>query len=68
MARETIESIPVERPAPTPEQPRGLCLDKGYGYDEVRDLLAELGFTAHIRARGEEAKTLKQEVGFKARQ
>ena len=67
MARETIESIPVERPAPTPEQPQGLCLDKGYDYDEVRDLLAEFGFTAHIRARGEEAKALKQEAGFKAR-
>jgi putative transposase len=67
MARETIESIPVERPAPTPEPPQGLCLDKGYDDDEVRDLLAECGFTAHIRARGEEAKALKQEAGFKAR-
>jgi putative transposase len=67
MGRETIESIPVERPAPTPEPPQGLCLDKGYDDDEVRDLLAECGFTAHIRARGEEAKALKQEAGFKAR-
>jgi len=33
----------------------------------VRDLRAEFGFTAHIRARGEEAKALKQEAGFKAR-
>jgi hypothetical protein len=39
--------------------------DKGYDYDEVRDLLEEFGFTAHIRARGEEAKALKQEVGSK---
>ena len=67
MARETIESIPVERPAPTPEPPQGLRLDKGYDDDEVRDLLAECGLTAHIRARGEEAKALKQEAGFKAR-
>jgi len=29
MARETIESIAAERPAPTPEAPQGLCLDKG---------------------------------------
>jgi transposase len=35
--------------------------------DEVRDLLTEVGFTAHIRARGEEAKARKQEAGFKAR-
>ena len=67
MARQTIESIPVERPEPTTEHPQGMCLDKGYDYDEVRDLLAEFGFTAHIRARGEEAKALKQEAGFKAR-
>jgi hypothetical protein len=33
----------------------------------VRDLLAEFRFTAHIRPRGEEAKALKQEAGFKAR-
>src|SRR4030095_2612364 len=37
MARETIESIAVERPAPTPAMPQGLCLDKGYDYDEVRE-------------------------------
>jgi putative transposase len=67
MARETLESIPVARPAPTPARPQGICLDKGYDYDEVRDLLAEFGFTAHIRARGEEARALKQEAGYKAR-
>jgi putative transposase len=33
----------------------------------VRDLRTEFGFTAHIRARGEEAKALQQEAGFKAR-
>ena len=67
MARETIESIPGARPEPSPATPQGMCLDKGYDYDEVRDLLAEFGFTAHIRARGEEAKALKQEAGVKAR-
>lgn len=67
MARETIESIPVERPEPTADKPQGMCLDKGYDYDEVRDLLTAFGFTAHIRARGEEAKALKQDAGFKAR-
>jgi putative transposase len=56
MGRVTITSIPVERPEPTSEKPQGVCLDKGY--DEVRDLLAEFGFTAHIRARGEEAQAI----------
>jgi putative transposase len=67
MVEATLTSIPIERPTPTPAQPQGMCLDKGYDYDEVRELLAEFGFTAHIRARGEEAKALKQEAGFKAR-
>jgi hypothetical protein len=67
LTRETIESIAVERTEPTPEAPQGMCLDKGYDYDEVRALLTEFGFTAHIRTRGEEAQALKQEAGFKAR-
>jgi transposase len=63
----TLESIPIQRPRPTPEAPQGMCLDKGYDYDSVRDLVAEFGYTAHIRARGEEAQAIKKEAGFKAR-
>lgn len=67
MVGATLRSIPIARPTPTPAQPQGICLDTGYDDDEVRELLAEFGFTAHIRARGEEAKALKQEAGFRAR-
>src|SRR5205814_6300154 len=67
LLRETINSIPVKRPRPTKKAPQGACLDKGYDYGEVRDLLAEFGFTAHIRSRGEEAKRLKRSARFKAR-
>lgn len=67
MARATLDSIPVPRPRPTRRRPQGLCLDKGYDYDEVRDLALEFGYTAHIRARGEEAQAIKREAGFKAR-
>ena len=63
----TLESIPVDRPEPTPEQPQGLCMDKGYDYDEVRQLVAEFGFTAHIKSRGEEAKEVKRKARCKAR-
>ena len=31
------------------------------------ELAAEFGFTAHIRSRGEEAKAIKREAGFRAR-
>ena len=67
MGRETRARIPVKRPAPTPAMPQGMCLDKGYDDEEVRDGLAEFGFTAHIRARGEEAKALQQAAGVRAR-
>lgn len=67
LVRRTIESIVVERPIPSDEQPQGMCLDKGYDYDEVRAVLQEFGFTAHIRGRGEEAQALKAEAGKKAR-
>jgi transposase len=67
LVRETIESIPVKRPAPTPAMPQGMCLDKGDDADEVRAWLAEFGFTAHIRARGEEATARQQDAGVRAR-
>ena len=67
LVRATLETIIVPRPEPTPENPQGLCLDKGYDYDEVRAIVAEFGFTAHIRSRGEEAKELAAEAGKRAR-
>jgi transposase len=67
LVRKTIESLVVKRPDPSPAEQQGMCLDKGYDYQEVRDILAEFGFTAHIRARGEEAKALAQEAGKRAR-
>ena len=67
MVKETLKSIPVKRPRPTKKRLQNLCLDKGYDYDEVRALAEEFGYTAQIRARGEEAQAIKREVGFKAR-
>jgi putative transposase len=67
LVRDTIESMVVERPEPTNEKQQGMCLDKGYDYQEVRDTLIEFGFTAHIRSRGEEAQELKREAGKRAR-
>ncbi|MCE1180720.1 MAG: IS5 family transposase [Rhodocyclales bacterium] len=67
LVRSTLVGIMATRPVPTAAMPQGICLDKGYDFDEVRDIVREFGFTAHIRARGEEAKAIKQEAGFKAR-
>lgn len=57
----------VARPEPTAERPQGLCLDKGYDYAFVRELVAQWGYTAHIRARGEEAQAKAQVPGYRAR-
>jgi transposase len=67
LVRATLESIVIKRPEPSEMKKQNMCLDKGYDYDEVRETLAEFGFTAHIRARGEEAQLLKREAGYRAR-
>jgi putative transposase len=67
LVRVTIASLVVERSEPTAAHPQGICLDAGYDYDEVYEFLREFGFTAHMRPRGEEAKAIKWEAGFKAR-
>lgn len=67
LVRTTLESIVVERPEPTAEDPQGMCMDKGYDFAEVRATLEEFGFTTHIRARGEEARALRAEAGERAR-
>ncbi len=64
--RATIEAIPIERPAPTADEPQGLCLDKGYDYPEVPALAEEFGFTLHLRTRGEEAQA-QRHAGARAR-
>lgn len=67
LLRQTIQSIVLERPDVTTEQPQGMGLDKGYACPEVYEIVQEFGFTAHVRARGEEAQTLKREAGYRAR-
>ena len=67
LLRATLENIVIPRPDASGEAPQGLCLDKGYDYPEVYELIDELGFTPHIRSRGEEKKELERDPGFRAR-
>jgi putative transposase len=64
---QTLNSIPVERPEPTPEHPQGLCLDKAYIGDEVAELAHEFHFTLHIPPKGKEAQQVKHKARAKAR-
>lgn len=63
----TLASMVVERPEPTEDAPQHMCLDKGYDYPEIHQLLAEFGYTAHIRCRGEEKRDKIRVPGYRAR-
>jgi putative transposase len=56
----------IERPDQA-EIACGICLDKGYDYREVYELLDEFGFTAHILSRKQEADRITREAGYRAR-
>jgi transposase len=65
--KETIDKIEISRPIPNEEHKQGMCLDKGYDYEEIRKLVEAFGFTAHIKSRGQEAEEIKREAGKRAR-
>ena len=67
LTRPTLEGIVVERPEPTEQAPQHLCLDKGYDYPAIRELVETFGYTAHIRSRGEETQDKIQIPGYRAR-
>jgi len=63
----TLESVPIARPEPTANAPQHLCLDKGYDYPDIRALVAEWGYTAHLKTRGEETDEKRRIPGYRAR-
>jgi putative transposase len=63
----TLDSVPIAQPTPTRRKPQALCLDRGYDYPAVRTLVAERGFSPHIRSRGEEIKRKLATPGWRAR-
>lgn len=67
MTEATLDSIVIERPEPTPEEPQHLCLDKGFDYDAVREAVEARHYIEHIRARGEEAEAKRDIPGYRAR-
>ena len=71
MSKATLQSIVIYRPEPTIRSKQHMCLDKGYDYPEVYELLEEYGYTIHIRLRGQKRKSSssKKKVipGYRAR-
>ncbi len=67
MTQMELDRLPVKRPAPTARRPQGMCMDKGYDYAVVYELLALWLFVAHVRPRGEEAGLIARDPTFRPR-
>lgn len=67
MLAATLQATMAPRPALTEAAAQHLCLDAGYDYAEVHQLLADWGFTAHIRPRRQEAEEKQCIPGYRAR-
>jgi len=65
LVKETLDGIIIERPSPD-NVIQNICMDKGYDYPDIDELVEEYGYTTHIRRRGEE-KIEKKIPGHKAR-
>lgn len=67
LVKPTFQSIAIQRPDPTRRKRQNLCADKGYDYPEIRELVLNWGYTAHIKGRGEEEAERKTIPGYRAR-
>jgi putative transposase len=57
----------VQRPRATKSKPQNMCMDKGYDYPDTRQLVSHWGYTARIKARGEEVHEKQSVPGYRAR-
>jgi transposase len=68
MSKATLQSIVIYRPKPTMRSKQHMCLDKGYDFPEVYELLEEFGYTIHIPLRGEKTSNKRNTVpGYRSR-
>ena len=67
MVEPTLRSTVVERPRVRKSKPQNMCMDKGYDYSDTRQLVREWGYTAHIKARGQEVQEKHSIPGYRAR-
>ena len=66
MSKATLQGIIIDRPDPTIRSKQHICLDKGYDFPEVYELLEEYGYTIHISLRGNK-RSSKMISGYRAR-
>jgi transposase len=52
MTKPTLQNVVINKPEPTIKSKQHMCMDKGYDYPEVYELLEDYGYTIHVRLRG----------------
>lgn len=67
LAEETLDSVVVARPVPTPAAPQHLCRDKGFDYPETRQAAEARGYVVHTPRRGVDTPAPPPEERFPAR-
>jgi putative transposase len=53
LVKKTFDALIFNRPSPD-YVIQNMCMNKGYDYPDIRELVKNYGYTAHIRSRGEE--------------
>jgi putative transposase len=63
----TLNAMAARRPKIKRRKKQHLCLDKGYDYPSVDELVEAWGYTGHISRRGEKKKKWKKIPGYRSR-
>lgn len=66
LVKGTLDAVIIPRPT-TDSVVQNMCMDKGYDFTDIRELVDNYGYTAHIRRRGEENIRIKEIPGYRAR-
>jgi putative transposase len=61
LLEQTLTQLAARRPEPTPQHPQNVCLDKGFDFRFVEEVLTLLAFVGHIRRLGEETHAVARD-------
>jgi putative transposase len=63
LVQETLASIPLRRPQPTPRKKQHLCADKGYDAESVRKAARRRHYISHIPRKNDDSPPRKHRRG-----
>lgn len=63
----TEATLEAQRIVPSDSKIRNLCLDKGYDYEEVREIIQAWGYVGHIPPRDERKRVIHDIPNYRAR-